>query len=69
MTLHSTKYTGIDWMLESEANELERRIREYWEKAGFKVKTRIENSSRVNAKTAFVIRSDMVNGLPRVAEK
>jgi len=46
------------------AVELARRIRAYWLDRGYAIKTRVESLETDKHSTVYVVRSDLVTGLP-----
>lgn len=58
---------AYDFVTIGGAEDLAARIRTYWAERGYDVQTRVEPFTRTEGKTEtlFVVRSDMVCGLPQ----
>lgn len=57
---------GATWFFTKQgAYELVRRIRDAWRMAGWDILVWVEPSTRFDGRKEWVVRSDLVNGLPR----
>lgn len=58
---------AYDFVTVGGAEELAARIRAYWADRGYEVQTTVEPFTRIEGKaeTFYVVRSDMVGGLPQ----
>lgn len=55
----------VDYFTEAGAAELANKIKASWMKRGYSINTRVEKTMNPkNTETLFVVRSDMINGLP-----
>lgn len=57
--------SGADFCSESGAKLLCDLLHMYWKKQGFDVKFQVEKASIINGAILYIVRSDLVNGLPK----
>ncbi len=62
---YASAYTGNDTFSPTGAKRLADTIKEYWRKQGKAPNVEVQCENMGNLGSIFVVRSDMVNGLPR----